>query len=73
VDYAKNLLDEVGLGQERLEMVYVGASDAPIWAERVADFTEKIRALGPNPLATLKHVPMREASKEALERIGQDL
>ena len=50
VEYAKTLLDEVGLGGERIEMYHIGASDAPLWAERVAQFTERIRRLGPNPL-----------------------
>jgi coenzyme F420-reducing hydrogenase delta subunit len=50
VDYAKVLLDEVGLGGDRLEMYHVGASDAPVWVEKVVEMTERIRALGPNPL-----------------------
>lgn len=50
VEYAKDLLEEVGLGADRLEMYYVGASDAPVWAQKVRLFTERIRALGPNPL-----------------------
>ena len=54
MEHAKDLLDEVGLGRERLEMVYIGASDAPLWAERVTEFTERIKSLGPNPLSRLK-------------------
>jgi F420-non-reducing hydrogenase iron-sulfur subunit len=54
VAYTKDLLDEVGLGGERLEMYYIGASDAPIWAERVVEFTERIKALGPNPLNAMR-------------------
>ncbi len=50
VEYARDLISEVGLGGERLEMHYIGASDAPIWAARVEAFTNKIKALGPNPL-----------------------
>ena len=33
VAYAKTLLDEVGLGGDRIEMYHIGASDAPLWAE----------------------------------------
>ena len=54
MEHAKDLLDEVGLGRKRLEMVYIGASDAPLWAERVTEFTERIKSLGPNPLSGLK-------------------
>ena len=48
--YAKDLLDEVGLGRDRLEMAHIGASDAPLWAEKVAEMTDRIRAMGPNPI-----------------------
>jgi coenzyme F420-reducing hydrogenase delta subunit len=50
VAYAKTLLDEVGLGGDRIEMYHIGASDAPLWAERVLEHTERIKRLGPNPL-----------------------
>gem|GEM_PF-734076 len=50
VEYAKMLLEEVGLGEKRLEMYHMGASDAPVWVEKVVEFTERIRAMGPNPL-----------------------
>ncbi len=60
MEYARGLLDEVGLGGERLKMYYVGASDAPLWAERVKEFTERIKALGPNPLNDIR-VKRRQA------------
>ena len=50
VEYAKDLLDEVGLGGGRLEMYHIGASDAPLWVEKVIEMTERIKKLGPNPL-----------------------
>ena len=50
MEYAKELLDEVGLGGDRLEMYHIGASDAPVWAEKVKEMTERVRALGPNPM-----------------------
>jgi len=51
VAHAKTLLDEVGLGADRLEMFHIGASDAPKWAEAVTMMTRRARELGPNPLA----------------------
>ncbi len=51
VAHAKALLDEVGLGGDRLEMFHIGASDAPKWAEAVTMMTRRARDLGPNPLA----------------------
>jgi len=50
VAHAKKLLDEVGLGGDRLEMFHIGASDAPKWAEAVEMMTRRALELGPNPL-----------------------
>ena len=58
VEYAKELLDEVGLGGDRLEMYHIGASDAPLWVEKVTEITERVKRLGPNPL--MKKPPLEE-------------
>lgn len=50
MEHAKELLDETGLGGDRLEMYHIGASDAPVWVEKVIELTERVRELGPNPL-----------------------
>ena len=50
VAYAKTLLDEIGLGGERLEMFHIGASEAPLFAETVEIMTNRAKELGPNPL-----------------------
>ena len=50
VEHAKLLLDEVGLGGDRLEMFHIGASDAPKWAQAVEQMTRRALELGPNPL-----------------------
>ncbi len=47
---AKKLLDEIGIGGERLEMFNMSASMGPRFAEVAREMTEKIRNLGPNPL-----------------------
>jgi len=49
VEYAKKLLDEIGLGSERLEFFYIAASEAPLFAETVKKMTERAKELGPNP------------------------
>jgi len=46
----KKILDEVGLGSERLEMFNLSGSMGPRFAEIAAEFTERIRKLGPSPL-----------------------
>ena len=50
VEYAQKLLDEIGLGSERLAMYEVAASDAPKWVIAVNEMTEKVKALVPSPL-----------------------
>ncbi len=35
-------------------MYHIGASDAPLWAEKVREMTERIKALGPNPLNVVR-------------------
>jgi coenzyme F420-reducing hydrogenase delta subunit len=50
VEYTKKLLDEIGIGGERLEMYNIAASDGPRFAEVAREMHEKIMALGPNPI-----------------------
>ncbi len=45
VEYAKELLDEVGINPERLEMYYIAASQGPLFAQIARDFTEHIKGL----------------------------
>jgi len=49
VEYLKNLLDEIGIGGERVEMVLMSAGMGERFAQTAKDITEKIRGLGPNP------------------------
>jgi len=46
VEYAKKLIQEVGINPERLEMYYIAASQGPLFAETSRAFTERIRSLG---------------------------
>jgi F420-non-reducing hydrogenase iron-sulfur subunit len=49
VNYAKRLLDEIGLGGQRLEMYFLSSAEGARFAEIATEMTERIRALGPNP------------------------
>ena len=49
VAYVKKLLDEIGIGGERLEMYYMSAGMGERFAQVAREMTEKIRELGPNP------------------------
>jgi len=48
--YTKTLLDEIGLGGGRLDMFYIGASDAVLFTLAVEIMTARAKELGPNPL-----------------------
>jgi coenzyme F420-reducing hydrogenase delta subunit len=50
VEAARQMLDEIGLGRERLRMVNLSASEAPTFVARVEEMVETVRSLGPNPL-----------------------
>lgn len=46
----KKVMQILGLDPERLELVWVSAAEGNRYAEVVAEFTEKIKKLGPNPI-----------------------
>jgi coenzyme F420-reducing hydrogenase delta subunit len=50
VTYAKKLLDEIGLGGDRLEMFNMSAGEGAKFAAAADEMTERIRKLGPSPL-----------------------
>jgi F420-non-reducing hydrogenase iron-sulfur subunit len=50
VGRAKELLDEIGLGGERVEMFFVTGSQGYSFAAAVEEMTERVRRLGTNPL-----------------------
>jgi len=49
VEYLKHLLDECGLGGERVAMYNMSSAEGQHFAEVAREMTEKIRNLGPNP------------------------
>ncbi|MCB2228133.1 MAG: hydrogenase iron-sulfur subunit [Desulfarculaceae bacterium] len=64
VAHAKALLDELGLGGDRLEMFHIGASDAPKWAEAVSMMTRRALELGPNPLRGRRAAAAAQGERE---------
>lgn len=58
---AKKILDEIGLGGERLEMFFMSGSQGYTFAMAAQTMTERIRKLGPNPLKVTKKEPISEA------------
>ena len=47
---AKGMLDEIGLGGERLNMYFMSGGQGMSFADAAEEMTERIRELGPNPL-----------------------
>ena len=50
IKFLKRVLDEVGLGGERVEMYNMSSAEGPRFAQVATEMTERIRRLGPNPL-----------------------
>lgn len=53
VQRAKHILDAIGLGGERLDMFFLSGSQAHAFVTAAQTMTERIGALGPNPLKHL--------------------
>lgn len=54
VEYTKGLLEETGLGARRLEMYNMSASMGGEFVRVAKEMTQRIKALGPNPLKRRK-------------------
>jgi hypothetical protein len=73
---AKKILDEIGLGGERLDMFFMSGSQAQAYANAAQAMTERVRKLGPNPLKNAegskqKVVGVTEVEDEEIEYKGR--
>ena len=68
VSAVKNLLDEVGLDSRRLAMYYLSSSEGLRFAQIANEMTERIRQLGPNPLA----IPHDEKARTILQLLKKN-
>jgi len=50
LEYARQLLEEVGIKGERLGIFYMSGSQAHAFASAATEMTERVRRLGPSPL-----------------------
>ncbi len=50
VQYAKKVLDQIGLGNERLDIFFLSAGQGASYAQKAKEMVERVRKLGPNPL-----------------------
>jgi coenzyme F420-reducing hydrogenase delta subunit len=67
---AKKILDEIGVGGERLDIFFMSGSQALAFANAAKTMTERIRELGPNPLKRNGEVRIRNAEQEMDEEEG---
>ena len=54
VERAKQMLDAIGLGGQRLEMFFVSGGMGATFAMHAEEMTERVRKLGPNPLRMMR-------------------
>ncbi len=66
VTYVQQILDQIGIGTERVAMYNLSAGEGPRFAEIAREMTEKVRELGPSPIRIAKAQALRESSKEAV-------
>lgn len=66
VEAVKKMLDELGIGGERLEMFNLSGSMGPRFAEIAREMTEHIRQLGPSPLN-------RQAGADLIRKEGESI
>jgi F420-non-reducing hydrogenase iron-sulfur subunit len=55
VEQAQQILETVGVGGERAQMYNLSSSEGPLFAQYATEITEKIKALGPNPIRISKN------------------
>jgi F420-non-reducing hydrogenase iron-sulfur subunit len=73
LERAQKILDEIGLGSQRLEMFFMSGSQAQAFAASVDKMTERIRELGPNPLKGELEPSAVQEFEEELEFRGRRL
>jgi coenzyme F420-reducing hydrogenase delta subunit len=71
IQRTKKILDEIGLGSERLDMFFMSGSQGQTFAMAAQTMTERIRKLGPSPLNPRISVAV-EVITTAPETIDED-
>jgi coenzyme F420-reducing hydrogenase delta subunit len=67
----QKILDDIGIGGERLEMFFMSGSQAQAFAKSVDKMTERIRELGPNPLKGKSPPQLENELDDEIEFRGQ--
>jgi F420-non-reducing hydrogenase iron-sulfur subunit len=54
LEQARNILEAVGVGGDRVKMFNLSSGEGPRFAEVAREMTERIRQMGPNPIKLSK-------------------
>jgi coenzyme F420-reducing hydrogenase delta subunit len=68
VGHLKELLEECGIGGERVAMYNLSSAQGQRFAEIAREMTERIRALGPNPIKKHGAEPRAQSVKSGEQR-----
>jgi len=68
VTRVKEILNQVGVGGDRLEMYNLSAAEGGRFAQIAREMTERIRELGPSPIRTRGGRELREEAQEGEEQ-----
>ena len=55
VERARQILDIIGVGGDRVRMYNLSSSEAPLFVKYAREMTETIKKLGPNPIKSAKN------------------
>lgn len=67
VGYAHGLLDTIGIGRQRLQMINLSSAMGSRFAEEATSFTERVRTLGPSLSNEKKAAGIAAPGVEAVE------
>jgi F420-non-reducing hydrogenase iron-sulfur subunit len=62
VEYARKLLEEIGLQGQRVQMINISSAMGGQFAWSAAELTEEMRRLGPSPLRSMNGRPKEESN-----------
>jgi coenzyme F420-reducing hydrogenase delta subunit len=66
VAFAKRILEDAGIGKDRLEMYNMSSAMGPRFAEVAREMTERIRKLGPSPIKQNRKAQGAERKAQSL-------
>ncbi len=70
-DHIREMLGEIGVGQDRLRMVNLSAAEAPTFVRSVKEMVDTVKALGPSPLKGSASPTERSLQPQPSESEGQ--